>query len=236
MASPHVAGLAALLKSYDPTLTNDELRSIILATADDLGPCGKDNKFGTGRMNAHRAVRFIAGSAPAGIIASAPETCAIDARQPSEINGVSPNGWDVLQLSFEGDVDSLSRSDFIIHEVGDDGFPPAIVDVVALDESTVEVHLSRSISPGAWTTVSHEPSGSHTRVGYLPGDVNGDAIANARDIIAIIDGLNGVGLPLPDWSLDVNRSGANTAADIIRLIDLLNGAGVYQPYLNVSLP
>ncbi len=55
-STPHVSGLAALLKSFVPTLTRDELRNVIIATADDLGPSGWDNEYGHGRINAFSAL------------------------------------------------------------------------------------------------------------------------------------------------------------------------------------
>ncbi|HRQ76599.1 MAG TPA: S8 family serine peptidase, partial [Phycisphaerales bacterium] len=56
MACPHVAGLAALVWSVNPSLTNLEVRQIIEATADDLGAPGWDPQFGHGRINAHAAL------------------------------------------------------------------------------------------------------------------------------------------------------------------------------------
>jgi type VII secretion-associated serine protease mycosin len=56
MATPHVAGLAALVWSANSCLTNDQVRDLIESTADDLGSAGKDNYFGWGRINAHQAV------------------------------------------------------------------------------------------------------------------------------------------------------------------------------------
>ncbi len=56
MASPHVAGLAALIRSLNPTLRNDEVRALIESTADDLGAPGRDDYYGFGRINAARAL------------------------------------------------------------------------------------------------------------------------------------------------------------------------------------
>lgn len=60
MAAPHVAGLAALIWSVDPGLTNDQVRQKIQATANDLGPIGKDDYFGYGRINAWQALESYA--------------------------------------------------------------------------------------------------------------------------------------------------------------------------------
>jgi thermitase len=56
MATPYVSGLAALLWSFAPSLTVDQVESAIESTADDLGAPGKDDYFGYGRINAGRAL------------------------------------------------------------------------------------------------------------------------------------------------------------------------------------
>jgi type VII secretion-associated serine protease mycosin len=56
MASPFVAGLAALVRSANPQLTAAQVKSRIEKTSDDLGARGFDEKFGWGRINAVRAL------------------------------------------------------------------------------------------------------------------------------------------------------------------------------------
>ncbi|MCB0113248.1 MAG: peptidase S8, partial [Caldilineaceae bacterium] len=56
MAAPHVAGVAALLLSQNPERTPDDLRRVLLETADDLGLPGIDVEFGAGRLNAKQAL------------------------------------------------------------------------------------------------------------------------------------------------------------------------------------
>ncbi len=66
MAAPHVAGLCALLVSKTPALTNQQVRQILRASADDvLDPLNDGSNFqgmdiytGAGRVNAARALRF----------------------------------------------------------------------------------------------------------------------------------------------------------------------------------
>jgi len=50
-ASPHVAGAAALLLSEDPTRTADQLQAKLEGDAIDMGAAGKDNLYGSGRLN-----------------------------------------------------------------------------------------------------------------------------------------------------------------------------------------
>jgi len=51
MASPHVAGMAALIKSYNPLLSVNGLRSKILGATDDIGVKGRDVYSNYGRIN-----------------------------------------------------------------------------------------------------------------------------------------------------------------------------------------
>ncbi|MBM3313300.1 T9SS type A sorting domain-containing protein [candidate division WOR-3 bacterium] len=57
MATPHTAGVVCLMLSKNPELTPAEVDSILEVTALDLGPAGKDNDFGAGRIDALAAVQ-----------------------------------------------------------------------------------------------------------------------------------------------------------------------------------
>ncbi len=58
MATPHVAGVLALMKSVNPNLTPADVDALLAAGAlsDDLGAPGRDNQFGNGIINAQRSV------------------------------------------------------------------------------------------------------------------------------------------------------------------------------------
>lgn len=62
MASPHVASLAALIRSVNPSLRNTEVMELIQRTADDLGDPGTDSYFGYGLINIPKAVQAAMGS------------------------------------------------------------------------------------------------------------------------------------------------------------------------------
>jgi thermitase len=62
-SAPMVAGVAALVLSKNPALTGDDVIRIIKQAADDIGTVGWDTLYGSGRVNAGRAVS-LATSAP----------------------------------------------------------------------------------------------------------------------------------------------------------------------------
>ncbi|MCE1188841.1 MAG: S8 family serine peptidase, partial [Ignavibacteria bacterium] len=55
MASPHVAGAIALLKSFVPTATGKRLKLALYNTARDLGVAGEDNNYGKGLIDVYAA-------------------------------------------------------------------------------------------------------------------------------------------------------------------------------------
>jgi subtilisin family serine protease len=55
MATPHVSAVAALVWSYFPTCTGAQIRSSLDKSALDLGPAGRDVKYGFGLVQAKAA-------------------------------------------------------------------------------------------------------------------------------------------------------------------------------------
>lgn len=56
MSTPHVSGVAALIKTVNGGYTGSNLRSTLISTAEDLGNAGFDNSFGNGMVRADNAV------------------------------------------------------------------------------------------------------------------------------------------------------------------------------------
>lgn len=59
MAVPQVSGASAVLLEMDPDLKPADVKRLLLKTADELGPEGKDNLYGYGALNLTRALRSI---------------------------------------------------------------------------------------------------------------------------------------------------------------------------------
>ncbi|GAB2919428.1 S8 family serine peptidase [Rheinheimera gaetbuli] len=60
MASPHVAGVAALVWSHYPQCTNTQIRSALAASAQDLGAPGRDTSYGYGLVQTKAAIDYLA--------------------------------------------------------------------------------------------------------------------------------------------------------------------------------
>ncbi len=59
MATPHVAGIVGLLYSYEPNLTQSDVYTILLNSAEDLGEPGRDDSYGWGLVQAGRALEYL---------------------------------------------------------------------------------------------------------------------------------------------------------------------------------
>jgi serine protease len=75
MAAPHVAGVLALMKAVTPTLTPSGVDSLIMngQMTTDLGTAGRDDRYGYGLIDAHKAVVAAQGGispVPATLVAS----------------------------------------------------------------------------------------------------------------------------------------------------------------------
>jgi hypothetical protein len=62
-----VSGVAALILQRKPQLTPDAVKKLLLSTAHDLGPKGRDDQFGAGLMDAFQAVSAVEKPTEAGL-------------------------------------------------------------------------------------------------------------------------------------------------------------------------
>ncbi len=112
MASPHVAGLAALIWSVNPGLTAAQVRYCITSTAVDLGAPGRDQYYGYGVINAADALKGKLAVRPGSVSFLAdvsgfagPSTATVSVENPgcvpvSWTAGIAPASW--LSLSAGG--------------------------------------------------------------------------------------------------------------------------------------
>ena len=106
MAAPHVAGLAALLKSKNKSLTASDITSIIENSATDLGATGYDTYYGYGVIDAAKALGVPGYMVNDGITSSI--ILRTDETEKWQINA-APGALSAT-LNFASDVGSLSLS------------------------------------------------------------------------------------------------------------------------------
>jgi PKD repeat protein len=96
MASPHVAGTAALILAANPGWTNDQVRAQLQSTADDLGDAGRDAQYGYGLVDADEAASAVGGLPTASFTYSCTDrACDFDASASYDPDGsIVSYAWD----------------------------------------------------------------------------------------------------------------------------------------------
>ncbi|MBE0367143.1 S8 family serine peptidase [Pseudoalteromonas aurantia] len=108
MASPHVAGVAALVWSNHSQCTNVEIRNALNATAIDLGDAGRDHLFGYGLVQAKAAADYLTQNGCAGTVQNQVPIAQFN----SQCTGLSCS----FDASGSRDTDgTISRFDWIIN-------------------------------------------------------------------------------------------------------------------------
>jgi thermitase len=123
MATPHVAGLAALVWSLNPNLTPNQVQATIQGTAEDLGDPGRDRDYGWGRIDAYRA-----------LLAHRPP--ALDAISNPDGDGTYILQWSEVPLA----------SSYTLEEDDNGGFVSPIVRYIGLDRE----YTITGQGPGTW--------------------------------------------------------------------------------------
>lgn len=72
MAAPHVSGVVALLRSWNPQLPAAAIGNVVRAAAADLGPAGPDDAYGYGLVDAFRAINCLRSGTVSGCGATCP--------------------------------------------------------------------------------------------------------------------------------------------------------------------
>ncbi len=203
-ASPHAAGVAALILSVRPGLSAQEVEWIMQSTALDLAAPGFDDETGWGMVRAYPAV--VAGvPTPGGFVRLIPEEDA-SGRPRDSITF----GWQrpAFTAEYELRVRLASTDEVVFESLG----LTAIAAIVPLD----------SFEPGRryrWQVIARNSEGSTAAVSgpssfaVRPlGDVSGDCAVNFIDLnqVLAVFGQDG---PFADFA-DINGDGVVNFADL----------------------
>jgi len=169
-------------------------------------------------------------------VSSTPSDGTIDARRPTNQDCSEEFGLQSVDLLFEAaTASSVEITDFHVSVSPPFAEPPIVINMTR-EGTLATLEFDRSIPAGHWTRITYLPTGKTTRVGSLPGDVNGDGESGILDVLALVNSLNGVGPVLAAWQTDLDRSGETNALDVLQEIDLLNGADCLDPWIGRTLP
>ena len=195
MATPHVSGLVALMISKNPNLTPAQIDEILENTALDLGPSGKDNDYGAGRVRALDAIQQVPGGFAHDVAAT---------------NIISPVGDvqvgdQVIPKVLVRNLGQNTESFDVTFEIYKNGSP------VYTDVSSVT-----GLAPSEVDTVVFSPftpsQGVHTTVAYtqLSGDEYPDNDTTTGFFTAKV-----IGFDFLVWDLDPNHSSGPTVEDVL---------------------
>jgi subtilisin family serine protease len=205
MATPHVAGLAALLLAKNSSLTNEEIRQIIRHGADDLGVAGKDADFGYGRINAANTLNFSNSQPLTPIITSPGSWTPITSSTMNIVGGIkgpnfadykvevghgtAPSTWELIKTSTDQVTNGLL----------------ATADVSSLNENeSVIFRLTATKTSGeVYQFQVHQILVDNIQVRIISPTT--DIYGNVEDIIGTARTINGV--PFGNYTLEAREQG-----------------------------
>ena len=166
---------------------------------------------------------------PTALVSSEPTRCTIDGRQGSEPDGTFPAGWTTLEVELDvANAAGTLVTDFTMREVPGVGIgnPTGIQNNVP-ELGWVTLTFPPT-NPGVWTCIKFKnDAAGEVCLGGLPGDFDGDGVAEAADVPPLVECIDG-NAPCELSQCDTNRSGVCGASDLVRQIDLLNKAEGYS--------
>jgi hypothetical protein len=174
-AAPHAAGLAALLRQLSPALSPDALYMALQSSAVDIGVAGVDFDSGYGLVQADAALGSLDSDGDG--VPDGSDNCAGDANPLQENNDGDALG-DICDP--DDDNDTLSDTD----EINIYGTNPLVFDT---DED--------GFNDGEEVAAGSDPLDSGSIPGSSSGDINGDGVVNAADVLKGLQFLFGLASP-----------------------------------------
>jgi hypothetical protein len=180
-AAPHAAGVAALLKDYEPSLTPDEIYAALQTTAIDMDAPGVDFDSGYGLIQATAALASLSPDADGDGVADGVDNCP-NAANPLQEN----NDADVQGDACDPDDDNDTLTD--LDEINVHGTNPLLADSDG-DGFTDPVEIAAGSDP--------------VDAGNIPGSASGDI--NGDGHVDVVDVLLGFRILSGDLEADTNQ-------------------------------
>lgn len=232
MASPHVAGVAALVKSLHPSFGPDQVRSVLRESSDDVGKPGRDSRTGYGRVNAARAVGFppmlveilsprnAALSVGQGLtVAAIVEVAALSSWKLEYGPGKSPATWRTIATGSQPihnaalatwDLSSVTTGDYTLRLTATDRAGKSIA-----DQTTLRLSIDPTIRAG-WPKWEESHSMGAVTVADVFGKGGKQILVAVGDHISIYDAN---GSALLGWPQTIPAGRTVTAAPSVGDLD-----------------
>ncbi len=236
MASPHVAGVAALLLSADPTLSNDEMRDILTSTAVDLGHGSEDQGEGLVKVNyalaavdgdsgdEEETVYEVSLSAGDGGSIDPSGTISVTEGDSLTFNVSADDGYEIADVVVDGDSVGAVSS-YTIDSLSADTVVEASFEAVEEDDDEddgededAELSLDASLS----TEDDVYSTNSWVYITFTLVDQDGDAVSDASVELEVVDPDGNV---VETYSETTNASGQTEVRYRLRR---QSTAGVYS--------
>jgi hypothetical protein len=216
-AAPHAAGVAALLRSFDPTLNPDSVYNALQTTALDMGASGVDLASGYGLIQVDAALATLdddsdgvpdssdlcAGTAPGDPVDS--DGCS-DFQKDTDGDGLS-DGLEIQigtdpQVDADADNDGLTDYQEVAWDGNDDGYNPASDTNPLLADTDND-----GFRDGIESAADYDPLLATSFPVW--GDINDDRVVNAVDVLLAMRAALGL------VSLDVGQLARGNVAPLV---------------------
>ena len=186
MATPHIAGVIALMKAVNPQLTPDQFDSLLASGAltEDLGTTGRDNSMGYGLIDAYKAV-----SAALNIIGKPlPPAPPLLSSVPQALNFGAISSVLTLKITNSGGGDLKIQQ--ISSNNNDLQITPSQIDANGI--GTYDVKLQRGATNGTFQANINVTSNGGTSTIPVIWNVGASRTGNAgRQYILLVDPITG---------------------------------------------
>ena len=197
MATPHVAGVAALMLAANSSLSNEDVRKILHEKAVDLGASGKDKYYGYGLVDAYQSVLAVA-------------------KMSGSISG------EVLYTNNQSGIPdvnvSLIKDGDIIRKTKTNEKGRFLFENLSEGNYTINVSKPRFFNNVTTVSVIAGKESDVSLVMWRKGDLNNNGkSADAGDVSLMLKGS--VLIIEPDWRYDLNNNGKLAdAADVLLIL------------------
>ncbi len=157
MASPHVAGVAALMRAVYPALTPEEFKNALIAGAltNEAGDVGRDNIYGYGIIDAFKAVkeaqRIENGGtppAPPALITSTPDSLIMSSQSDATLTLTNESITTASITNFSDDANWLNITENSVDSITKLGTYNITINRTGLADATYTANITFNLSTG----------------------------------------------------------------------------------------